>query len=158
MNMTKKDMKELSLELMKCSEAVFFSTINNEGFPNIRAMNNLRNTEQFARLIPFFESHDEDFMILFSTNTSSEKVSHIQKNSKVSAYFKKPGVWQGVTFIGEVEVVKDPEIIKAIWHPDWVKFYPNGMFDEDHTVLRIFPTRAKGWNSEAFTTFKFTIR
>jgi len=156
--MNETEMRELSLDLMRCSEAAFLGTINKDGYPNIRAMNNLRNAEQYSRLIPLFEKQKEDFMILFSTNTSSEKVSHIRKNPKVSVYYKKPGKWQGVTLIGEVEIVKDPNVILSIWDDTWKKFYPLGYNDPDHTVLRIFPKKAKGWNSEKFTTFSFNIR
>ncbi|MBN2157102.1 MAG: pyridoxamine 5'-phosphate oxidase family protein [Candidatus Lokiarchaeota archaeon] len=158
LRMNNEEMKDLSIELMKCSESVFLSTINEEGFPNIRAMNNLRSSEQYENLNSLFIGHDDDFMILLSTNTSSEKIKHIQNNPKVSAYYKKPGVWQGVTFIGEAEFVEDPEIKKAIWQEGFKKFYPLGFDDPDHTVLRIYPIKAKGWNSVKLTKFQFNIR
>jgi general stress protein 26 len=160
MAMTENEMKKLSLELMECSECVFISTINDDGFPSIRAMNNLRNAEYYPKLKFLFEDHDEDFLILLSTNTSSEKVAHIRKKPKVSAYFKKPGVWQGIAFIGEMEIVEGAEgaeLKKKMWSDDWAKYYPSGYNDPDHTLLRLYPKRAKGWNSEKITQFKFNI-
>jgi len=156
MNMTEKEMRQLALEIMKESDCVFVSTINEEGFPDIRAMNNMWNLEQYERLKHVFEGHDEDFMILLSTNTSSAKVAHLRNNSKISLYFKKPDVWQGVSFIGEAEFVGD-DVKKAIWADNMKVYYPKGFDDLDHTVLRIRPKSAKGWNTKKLTTFQFTI-
>jgi general stress protein 26 len=142
---------------MKESDCVFVSTINEEGFPDIRAMNNMRNLEQYKRLEHLFEDHDKDFMILLSTNTSSAKVAQLRKNPKISLYFKKPGVWQGVTFIGIAEFMGD-DVKKAIWADNMKMYYPNGFADPDHTVIRVFPVKAKGWNTKKLTTFQFAIR
>ena len=47
MSMTEEEMRLLALEIMKEAECVFVSTINDEGFPETRAMNNMRNLEQY---------------------------------------------------------------------------------------------------------------
>ncbi len=154
--MTEEEMKKLSLEIMKEADCVFVATINDASFPDIRAMNNMRNTEQYRRLEHIFEGHDEDFMILLSTNTSSEKIAQLRENPKISLYFKKPDVWQGVSFIGEAEFVGD-DVKKAIWADNMKVYYPKGFDDPDHTVLRIYPKVAKGWNTKKLTTFKFKV-
>jgi general stress protein 26 len=156
MSMTEEEMRELALDIMSEAECVYVSTITQDGFPEIRAMNNMRNLEQYERLKHVFETHDNDFMILLSTNTSSEKVAQLKKNTKISLYFKKPDVWQGVTFIGEAEFMGD-DVKKAIWADNMKIYYPKGFDDPDHTVLRIFPKIAKGWNTKKLTTFQFTI-
>ncbi len=156
MNMTEEEMRQLALEIMKESDCVFVSTINEDGFPDIRAMNNMRNVEQYKRLEKMWLDHDEDFKILLSTNTSSAKVSQLRKNPKISLYFKKPDIWQGVTFIGVAEFMGD-DVKKAIWADNMKIYYPKGFDDPDHTVLRILPKIAKGWNTKKLTTFQFTI-
>jgi len=156
MDTIEQDDRDLAVEIMREAECVFVSTINQEGFPEIRAMNNMRNLEQYERLTHVFKGHDDDFMILLSTNTSSEKVAQLRNNSKISLYFKKPDIWQGVSFVGEVEFVGD-DVKKAIWTDTMKVYYPKGFDDPDHTVLRIYPKSAKGWNTKKFSTFQFII-
>jgi general stress protein 26 len=94
-------------------------------------------------------------MILFTTNTSSEKVPQIQANPKVSVYYCNPDIWQGFTVNGEIEIVDDSELKRTLWHEGWERYYPKGYDDPDHTILRLFPKLAKGWTGSR--TFKFTI-
>jgi general stress protein 26 len=156
MSMSEEEMRKLALEIMKESECVFVSSINEEGFPDIRAMNNMRNLEQYERLTHVFKEHDDDFMILLSTNTSSGKVAQLRKNPKIGLIFKRPEIWQSVSFIGVVEFCGD-DVKKAIWADNMKIYYPKGYDDPDHTVLRIYPKSAKGWNTKKLTTFQFII-
>jgi len=150
--------KKLSLELMEISKAACLTTIDANGFPHTRGMTNLRNKDAHPYLIPLFRDHREDFLIFFSTNTSSDKVRHVEKNRKVAVYFTHPEKTQGVMFGGEIEIVPDPEVKRAIWREGMEKYYPSGYNDPDHTILRLYPRMAKGWNGEKFETFAFKIR
>jgi general stress protein 26 len=67
--------KRLSLELMEISKVACLTTIDANGFPHTRGMTNMRNKDTHSHLIPLFRDHREDFLILFSTNTSSTKVT-----------------------------------------------------------------------------------
>jgi len=150
--------KKLSLELMEISKVACLTTIDANGFPHTRGMTNMRNKSTHPHLIPLFRNHQEDFLILFSTNTSSDKVRHVEKNSKVAVYYLHPEKTQGVMFGGEIEIVHDPEVKLAIWEDGMEKYYPSGYNDPDHTILRLCPRMAKGWNGQKFTTFAFKIR
>ncbi len=149
--------KKLSLQLMNMAKAAYLTTIDSNGFPHTRGMTNMRNKDTHPHLIPLFRGHQEDFLIIFSTNTSSEKVKHVKENPKVSVYYRHPEMTQGVMFGGEIEIVTDPELKKAIWTDDMTKYYPGGYDDPDHTILTLRPRMAKGWNGQKFTTFTFNI-
>lgn len=155
--MDENEAKRLSLRLMEMSKAAYLTTIDRNGFPHTRAMTNLRNKDQKPHLISLFRDHREDYFIIFSTNTSSTKVRHVKENSKVSVYYSYPEKWQGVMFGGEIEIVSDVELKRAIWEDGMEKYYPGGYDDPDHTILRLRPRMAKGWNGQKFTTFAFKI-
>lgn len=153
--MSENEFRQMCLKLMETCRAAYLTVIDREGFPQTRAMFNLRNKEMWPKLVPIFSKHQGDFMILFTTNTSSEKVPQIQANPKVSVYYCNPDIWQGFTVNGEIEIVNDSELKRSLWHEGWERYYPKGYDDPDHTVLRLFPKLAKGWTGSR--TFKFTI-
>ena len=142
--MEEKESRKLSKNLLETGWPVYLTTIDAKGYPQTRAMLNLRNKKQYPKLIPFFEKQD-DFTIIFTTNTSSTKVNDIKTNSASSVYYCNPESWYGVMFGGYIEIVNDLAIKKALWHDNWDMYYPKGYDDPDHTVLRLIPTSAKGW-------------
>ena len=148
--------KHLSRKLMVTTWAVYFTTIDEKGFPQTRAMDNLRSKERFPKLANLFETHKDDFRIILSTNTSSTKIKDIQKNPAVSAYYCIPREFRGVMFSGTVEVIQDSELKKEIWHDYWTRYYPKGILDPDYSVLDLYPEHVKGWNGQ--TTFNFTLK
>lgn len=156
--MNENEAKQLSLRLMEISPAAYLTTIDPNGFPHTRAMTNLRNKTQKPQLIPFFRDQQEDYLIIFSTNTSSSKVEQVKVNPKVSVYYSYPEKWQGVMFGGEIEIVPDEKLKLAIWEDGMEKYYPSGYNDPDHTILRLHPQIAKGWDGQKFTTFSFKIK
>ena len=153
--MDENEIKEMCLNLLDTGWPAYLTTVNQEGFPQTRAMFNLRNKKWFPKLISLFDKHRDDFMIIFSTNTSSTKINDIKSRPKTSVYYCNPDEWKGVMFGGEIEIVDDLELKKTLWHDDWDKYYPKGHDDPDHTVLRIIPTIARGWAGSH--TFKLEL-
>lgn len=149
------EIKRLSLELMETAEAVYLSTIDVNGFPQIRAMLNLRNKKQFPSHAQIFEAHDEDFLVYLTTNTASAKVSQITANPKASLYFCEPSRHHGLMLAGAIEIVIDADIKEQLWRDDWKIYYPAGLGDLDYTILRFLPAFAKGWLSPRI--FEFDI-
>ena len=145
----------MGLRLMEGAQAAYLTNVDEAGFPQTRAMFNLRNKEKWPMLLPLFVDHDDDFMVLFSTNTTSTKTVQMKENPKVSVYYCKPEEWKGMMLSGVIEIVTDLSLKKSLWHDGWEKYYPKGYDDPDHTVLRLFPTAAKGWNQTR--TFQFKI-
>jgi general stress protein 26 len=134
---------KLSIELMEIAEAAYVTTIDPDGFPQTRAMFNLRREEQFPGLAALFKDHRDDFLVYFTTNTTSPKIDHIKKNPKVSIYYCKPGEFRGLMLSGEMETVTDLAEKEKIWQEGWEMYYPGGVHDPDHTVLRLRPMAAK---------------
>lgn len=152
--MDENEAKRFSLGLMETSWAVYVTTIDENGFPRIRAMDNLRSKERFPKLANLFDAHKEDFWIPLSTNTSSGKMRHIMKNPQVAVYYCEPRKFRGVMLSGEVEIVRDLELKRALWHDYWTQYYPKGVNDPDFSLLSLYPAHAQGW---APGRFSFTL-
>jgi general stress protein 26 len=154
--MDEKKIRDVSLTLMSEAEAVYITTIDEQGFPQTRAMLNLRNKEHYPALVDVFREHDNDFLIYFTTNTSSTKILQIKKNPIVCAYFCKPKEFHGLMLAGMIEIIDDPKVRETLWQDGWERYYPQGPNDPDHTVLRLLPDKAKGWYRAQ--TFAFTLK
>lgn len=136
--------EELIRRLMRESEIVYLATNGLDGYPQIRAVFNFRNEEQFPSL-SFLNEDASDMAVTISTNTSSQKVREIKNDPRVSVYYCKPGETNGVQLIGEAEIVSDMDFKKDLWLDGWERYYPLGVEDPDFTVLRIRPKIARGW-------------
>ena len=106
-------------------------------------MFNLRRKEQFPGLGDFFQAHGDDFQVYFTTNTSSRKIEQIKANAGSSVYYCWPGEWRGLNLVGNIELIEDPEVRKALWHDGWEMYYPGGYQDPDYAVLSIRPRFAR---------------
>ncbi len=154
--MDEKEAKRLSLEFIEIAEVAYLTTVDNDGFPETRAMFNLRRKKQFPKLHELFKKHQDDFMVYFTTNTSSLKIGHIKKNPRVSVYYCKPDEWRGLMLGGEIEIVTEGGIKKELWQNGWEMYYPGGPDDPDYTVLRLSPIFAKYYHQLNFVNFNFS--
>lgn len=153
--MNEQEARRLSLELMEIAEAAYVTTIDPDGFPQTRAMFNLRRKEQFPGLYELFKKHKDDFLVYLTTNTSSGKIAHIRENPKVAIYYCKPSEWRGLLLAGEIEIVTDKKIKEEIWQEGWEMYYPGGPDDPDHTVLCLRPMLARYYHQLNFANFSF---
>jgi general stress protein 26 len=131
------------LELIKKADAAYLTTIDPDGFPSTRAMFNLRNSNNFPKLTDFMQQFDAGFTLFFTTNNSSIKVAHIINNPKVSVYFCDTVLFHGLMCQGEIEIIKDKSIKHAIWHDEWLMYYPDGKDSEDYAILKLQPKYVK---------------
>ena len=143
------------LELMRASPAVYLTTLDSSGFPETRAMLNLRNRAVYPALAAAFAEHDEDFLVYFTTNTSSSKAAQLRRDPRVAAYFCVPGEWRGLNLQGNIEIVEDPAVKTLLWQKDWMMYYPGGPGDEDYAILRLLPRTAKGYHQFARYSLDF---
>ena len=125
--------------LIESAPAVFLSTVNSGGFPNTRAMLNLRNKLQFPSLVTFFEPYKETLALFFTTNSFSKKIRELKENPNASAYFCSPENWHGVMLQGRLEIVRDSVVRHRIWQNDWDIYYKGGVDSDDYVVLRFDP-------------------
>ena len=106
-------------------KVAFITSVDNDGFPNIKAMLPPRKTDG---LKAFY----------FTTNTSSMRVKQYRENPKASIYFYRKGLikYEGVMLKGIVEVLEDEDIKKEIWRTSDKLFYSKGVTDPDYCVLK----------------------
>ena len=105
-------------------KTAFIASVNEQGFPVIRAM-----------LAPRKIDGDE---VYFTTNTSSNKIKQYAANNKACIYFYKRGKfkYQGVSIIGNMEICTDQATKDLIWHSGDEMFYKQGVTDPDYCVLK----------------------
>ena len=122
--------KEQIWEFIKKQAVAFIASVDEDGFPNMKAM-----------LVPR-KIDGEDFY--FTTNTSSMRVAQYKNNEKASIYFFNKGrfKYEGVMLIGEMKVLTDAETKKEIWRTGDKMFYRGGVTDPDYCVLKF--TAKKG--------------
>ncbi len=116
--------KEQIFEFIKKQKVSFIASVDEKGFPNMKAM-----------LAP---RKIDDNCIYFSTNTSSMRVEQYRENDRASVYFYEKGrfKYEGVMLIGTMEVLTDDAIKKEIWHIGDTMFYKKGVTDPDYCVLK----------------------
>lgn len=117
-------MSNLKLEaaqMLASTRSVTMSSINPEGYPVPVAM------------VPV--KTDGLQTIYLSTITSSNKVKNIQANPKTGISFYKN--FNGVTLIGEMEIVTDRTIKAEVFDERWMtKHFPGGVDDPEYTLLK----------------------
>ena len=119
----------------------FLGSIDQEGFPNIKAMLQPRNREGIRTFY-------------FSTNTSSMRVAQFKENNRACVYFCDRRFFKGVMLNGTIEVLTDPASKEMIWMPGDTMYYKEGVTDPDYCVLRFTAFSGRfysGFKSEDFS-------
>lgn len=132
-------------ELMETSRVAYQTTLGPDGYPRTRAMLNLRNRELYPRQVPLYAGHADDLLTYFTTSRASIKVAQIAANPRVGVYCCDPESYRGLMLGGDLEIVDDPTLRRAVWNEGWERYYPGGPDDADHAVLRLRPRFAEGW-------------
>jgi general stress protein 26 len=57
---------------------------------------------------------------------------------------------------GEMELVTDGTEQARVWQKGWEMYYPKGVHDPDHTVLRLRPSAAKYYHQ--LNSFYFDLK
>ena len=109
--------------LIDKQKVAFISSIDEDGYPNTKAMLPPRKREG---LQTFY----------FTTNTSSMRVSQYKQNPKACIYFCDRRFFRGVMLTGTVEVLEDSSSKEMIWQEGDTMYYPLGVTDPDYCVLR----------------------
>ncbi|WP_432663983.1 pyridoxamine 5'-phosphate oxidase family protein [Wukongibacter baidiensis] len=120
-------------KLMSEAETATLSSIDENGYPRAVEMSNAK-TESLN-------------VIYFSTGTDSRKVKHYKTNPKAGVSYNN-----GISLIGEIEIVEDEEIKKELWQDWYIKHFPKGVTDPNYCVLRFTSKEAVIYIDEVFTT------
>lgn len=119
----------------------FLGSVDQEGFPNIKAMLQPRNREGIRTFY-------------FSTNTSSMRVAQFRENNHACVYFCDRRFFKGVMLKGTIEVLTDPTSKEMIWMPGDTMYYKEGVTDPNYCVLRFTAFSGRyysGFKSEDFS-------
>ena len=121
---TMTDQKQIA-DFIRKQKVAFICSVDEEGFPNVKAMLRPRKTEGLHHF-------------WFSTNTSSMRVRQYQHNPNACIYFYHKGLikYTGVMLKGRMEVLTDQETKDKIWRKGDSIFYKCGVTDPDYCVLR----------------------
>ncbi|MDR1010992.1 MAG: pyridoxamine 5'-phosphate oxidase family protein [Opitutaceae bacterium] len=109
--------------LIDNQSTAFIGSVDDDGFPNMKAMLPPRKREGIKRL-------------WFTTNTSSMRTGQYRKNPKACVYFCDRRFFRGVMLKGRMEVLEDPAIKKMIWREGDDQYYTKGVTDPDYCVLK----------------------
>jgi Uncharacterized stress protein (general stress protein 26) len=120
----------------------FISSVDGDGFPNTKAMLNVRKREGIS-------------IIYFSTNTSSNRVEQYRNNNKACVYFCDTRFFRGVQLIGTMEVLEDLKSKEMLWRTGDLLYYKKGVTDPDYCVLKF--TAIKGRYYSNFKSEDFLI-
>jgi len=135
--------KEQIIDFIEKQKVAFIASVDNDGFPNIKAM-----------LMP---RKIDGNCFYFTTNTSSMRVSQYRKNKKASIYFFNKGRfrYEGVMLIGTMEVLEDAETKQDIWRTGDEMFYKKGETDPDYCVLRFTAIKGRHYCDLKTESFDF---
>jgi len=86
---------------------------------------------------------EDDPHIYFLTHQSSNKVTQIAVRPQVSLAITASDRY--VVVIGRAVVVRDPEMIRRLWHPTYRAWFPDGTDDREAAVLRVDIERVDYW-------------
>ena len=118
-----RDVEKTIGNLIDKASVSIISSVDEEGFPNTKAMLPPRKREGIK-------------VIYFSTNTSSMRVKQYRQNPKACIYFFDKRFFRGVMLKGTMEVLQDFESRKIIWRDGDERYYPQGVDDPDYSVLK----------------------
>ena len=133
--------KEQIMEFMRKQNTAFVASVDEDGFPNLKAM--------------FTPRKIEGNCFYFTTNTSSMRAQQFLKNPKASIYFYQRGrfKYEGIMLIGTMEVLQDEAIKREIWRSGDIIYYKQGVTDPDYCVLKF--TAIKGRHYSDLKTESF---
>ncbi|MCK9169250.1 MAG: pyridoxamine 5'-phosphate oxidase family protein [Treponema sp.] len=140
--------------IIEKSDGAVFSTVNEKGYPESRALLNLANKKQYPELIGKALITDGNRVsVYFTTNTSSRKVSQLRTNPKSSLYFCIPDKFLGAGLCGIMTEITDQKIKDDFWQPGWRIYYHRGSSDPDYALLKFVSEDIRSWYHSAEHTF-----
>lgn len=119
----------------------FISSVDEDGFPNTKAMLPPRRREGIKTFY-------------FTTNTSSMRVSQYRENPNACIYFCDRRFFRGVMLVGTMEVLEDSASKEMIWREGDTMYYPKGVTDPDYCVLKFTAGKGRYYSNFKSETFE----
>jgi general stress protein 26 len=136
-----KDANKTIGNLIDKASVPIISSIDEDGFPNSKAMLPPRKREGIKH-------------IFFTTNTSSMRVKQYFNNPKACIYFFEKRFFKGVMLRGIMEVLQDNGSKETIWRQGDEMYYPGGVTDPDYCVLRFTAQDGRYYSNFKSENFK----
>ena len=137
-----RDFIKAGLGIVARSSKAIIASVDDEGFPNLKAMLQPR-------------EHDGLKIFYFTTNTHSMRVQQYLKNPKASVYFYDIRFFKGLMLRGTMEVLQDQDTKDRIWRDGDNMYYSLGVTDPDYCVLKF--TALNGRMYENFKSYDFKV-
>lgn len=98
---------------------------------------------------PMSNNQDVDFDgdLWFFISDDSAKVHEVQRDERVNASFADPKGRRYVSLSGTAEVVRDPDMIKVLWKPEYKIWFPEGPQTPGIALLKVSATQAEYWDA-----------
>lgn len=113
---------EKALEIIKSQKNAYIGSVDESGFPNIKAMQ--------------VRGVDGINTIYFSTEASTMRVQQYKNNPHACVYFSNNGKYKGVMLVGTMEVTTDKATREMVWREGDDFYYPKGIDDSSFNVLK----------------------
>ncbi|MBT8223991.1 MAG: pyridoxamine 5'-phosphate oxidase family protein [Dactylosporangium sp.] len=133
------DVRRASLDLIESCGVAIVGSLGPDGRPWTKGMLKLE-TEDLKT-------------VWFSTNTSSSRVAQFQADSRASVYFVDMVDYRGLLLLGTMEVLRDCASRERLWRDGFEIYYPLGVDDPDHAVLRFTAESGNYYHGLKNTTF-----
>ncbi|WP_462428156.1 pyridoxamine 5'-phosphate oxidase family protein [Fusobacterium varium] len=118
-----KDTEKTLGNLIEKQGITYISSIDEDGFPNTKAMLPPRKREGIK-------------VFYFTTNTSSMRVKQYKTDSKACIYFCDRRFFRGIMLKGKMEILEDNLSKEMIWKDGDELYYQKGITDPDYCVLK----------------------
>ena len=129
--------------LIEKQSVSFISSIDENGFPNTKAM-----------LAPCKRDGIKTFY--WHTNSPSKRIKQYRENSKACIYFYDKRFFRGVMLKGIMEVLDDKKIKKEIWKDEYSQYYTGGKDGGDFIIIKF--TAENGRYYSNFKSEDFSIK
>ncbi len=117
----KQQVKEEIIKLVEGSRDAIVCSIDENGFPNAKAM--------------FREKNEGLHTFWFTTNTSAIRTGQWLERPQACIYFLDAQGFHGLMLTGKMKVHSDSETKAAFWKDGFDKYYPLGPADPDYSIL-----------------------
>lgn len=118
-----KDTEKTLGNLIEKQGVTYISSIDEDGFPNTKAMLPPRKREGIK-------------VFYFTTNTSSMRIKQYKTDSKACIYFCDRRFFRGIMLKGKMEILEDNLSKEMIWKDGDELYYQKGITDPDYCVLK----------------------
>jgi general stress protein 26 len=102
-------------------------TIDSQGFPKSRMMENV--------------ALEEDLVFYFATFAASDKVAEIKAQPRVNVFLYRPDDHSSISVTGTADTVMDDDVRRAKWKEQWSGFWKQGYTDPGFALIRIVPKK-----------------